>query len=150
MSKRYFNLDERERRLVQQISTVLYILTLYTLVGFQLYRQFVLHQPMEAWNDIAILITVNVIVWIGAVLYLSGTVNPKVVSLRHLLLGFVAFVIFGLAFTLFKYTVLLGQTMGIRQIWDALITVLKVSALLTAFWGFLAFIGNKLVEKRIR
>jgi len=33
------------------------------------YRQFALRQPNEEWNDIAIIITFNVIVWLGAVLY---------------------------------------------------------------------------------
>ena len=149
MSKKLFKLDERETHIVRQISTILYLITLYSLMGLQLYRQFVLHQPQEEWNDIAILISFNVIVWLGAMLYLIGVVNPKVVKLRYLIIGFTGFVILGLAFTLFKYSVLLDQTLSLRQILNIFFTVLTISALLTAFWGLLAYLGNKRIEKRI-
>jgi hypothetical protein len=149
MSKQLFKLDERETHIVRQISTILYLITLYSLMGLQLYRQFVLHQPSEEWNDIAILISFNVIVWLGALLYLLGAVNPKVVKLRYLIIGFTGFVVLGLAFTIFKYSVLLDQTLSLRQILDSFFIVLKISALLTAFWGLLAYLGNKRIEKRI-
>lgn len=143
-------MDERGNHIVRQISTIMYIITIYSLVGFQLYRQFVLNQPSEEWNDIAILISFNVIVWLGSVLYLSGVVNHKIVRIRYMIIGFTGFILLGLAFTIFKYTVLLDQTLTIRQIIDYFFTVLKISALLAAFWGLLAFLGNKRVEKRIR
>lgn len=150
MSKQFSKIDEREKRIVRRVSSVLYILTLYSLIGFQLYRQFVLNQPSEEWNDIAILISINAIVWIGSVLYLSGVFNPKVVRMRYLIVAFTGFVILGLAFTIFKYSVLLDQTLSMRQILDTGFIVVKISALLTGFWGILAYLGNKRIEKRIR
>ena len=149
MSKQFFKMDERGNRIVRQISTIMYIITIYLLIGFQLYRQFVLNQPSEEWNDIALLISINVIVWIGSLLYMSGDVNPKVVRIRYLIVGFTGFVILGLAFTIFKYSVLLKQTLSMRQILDNFFTVLKISALLTGFWALLAYLGNKRMEKRI-
>ena len=150
MSKQFSKIDEREKRIVRRVSSFLYILTLYSLIGFQLYRQFVLNQPSEEWNDIAILISINAIVWIGSVLYLSGVFNPKVVRMRYLIVAFTGFVILGLAFTIFKYSVLLDQTLSMRQILDTGFMVVKISALLTVFWGILAYLGNKRIEKRIR
>jgi hypothetical protein len=150
MSKRLLKFDERGNRIVRQISSILYIVTLYSLIGFQLYRQFVLNQPSEEWNDIAILISINAIVWIGSVLYLSGVVNPKVVRIRYLIFGFTGFVLLGLAFTIFKYSILLEQTLSVRQLLDTFFTVLKISALLIGFWALLAYLGNKRMEKRIR
>lgn len=150
MSKRFLKLDERENRIVRRISSVLYIVTLYSLIGIQLYRQFVLNQPSEEWNDIAILISINAIVWIGSLLYLSGIVNPQVVRIRYLIFGFTGFVLLGLAFTIFKYSILLEQTLSVRQLLDTFFTVLKISAVLIGFWGFLAYLGNKRMEKRIR
>jgi len=150
MSKRFLKFDERENRIVRRVSSVLYILTLYSLIGFQLYRQFVLNQPSEEWNDIAILISINAIVWVGSLLYLSGVFSPKVVRMRYLIVGFTGFVILGLAFTIFKYSVLLDQTLSMRQILDTGFMVVKISALLTVFWGILAYLGNKRIEKRIR
>ena len=149
MSKQSFKLDERGKRIARQVSTILYIITLYSLMGFQLYRQFVLNQPSEEWNDIALLISFNVIVWIGSLLYLSGVVGPRVVRVRDLIIGFFGFVMIGLAFTIFKYSVLLDQTLSMRQILDYFFTVLKISALLVGFLGLLAYFGNRRLEKRI-
>jgi len=111
MIKHSFTLDERGKRILRQTSTILYIITIYSLIGFQLYRQFVLNQPSEEWNDIALIISFNVIVWIGSLLYLSGVVNPKAVKLRYIIIGFTGFVLLGFAFTIFKYSVLLDQTL---------------------------------------
>jgi hypothetical protein len=150
MSKRLFKLDERGNRTVSQISTILYVITLYSLTGFQLYRQFVLKQPSEEWNDIAILISFNVIVWLGSLLYLSGVVDPKVIRLRTLIAGFTGFVILGSAFTIFKYSVLLDQALSMRQILDCIFMVVKISALLAVCLGLLAYFGTRRIEKQIR
>ena len=150
MSNPILKLDEREKNLVRRISSVLYILTLYALMGIQLYRQFVLNQPTEAWNDIAMIIAFNVIAWIGAVMYLSGVINPKVVRIRTMIIGFLGFILIGEAFTIFKYSVLLDQTLTGRLILDTSLTVLLVSAGLIGFWGVLAFLGNRRMERRIQ
>jgi hypothetical protein len=83
-------------------------------------------------------------------LYLSGVVNPTVLKMRYIIVGFIVFVIIGLTFTIFKYTVLLGQTLSLKQILDAFFIVFKISAILIGFWGLLAFLGNKRIEKQIR
>ena len=150
MSKQIIKLDERGNRIFRKISSVLYIVTIYSLIGFQLYRQFVLNQPQEEWNDIAILISINAIVWVGSLLYLSGVVNPRVVRMRYLIIGFTGFVIIGLVFTIIKYSVLLDQTLSMSLILDSFFMVLKISALLIGLWGLLAYLGNKRMEKRIR
>jgi hypothetical protein len=149
MNKRFLKLDEREIRVIRKVSSVLYVLTLYSLIGIQLYRQFALQQPSQEWNDIAILISFNVIVWIGSLLYLSGDVNLKAVRIRYLIGGFIGFLIIGLAFTIFKYTVLLGQPLSIQQVLDSFFIVLKVSTVLLGTWGLLAYLGNRRMEKRI-
>ena len=149
MSKRFLNLDERGMGIMRQISTVLYVITLYSLVAVQLYRQFALHQPNEEWNDIAIIITFNVIVWIGAVLYLTGLVNPKKMKMRSLIAGFIGFVLIGFAFTVFKYSVLLHQRLVMSHVVDYLLTVIKISAFLVITWGLIAYLGNLRMEKQI-
>ena len=150
MTKHSFTLDERGKHILRQTSTILYIITIYSLIGFQLYRQFVLNQPSEEWNDIALIISFNVIVWIGSLLYLSGVVNPKAVKLRYIIIGFTGFVLLGFAFTIFKYSVLLDQTLSMRQIHDYFLTVLKISAILVVLWGLLALLGNRRIEKHLK
>lgn len=125
MIKHSVTLDERGKRILRQTSTILYIITIYSLIGIQLYRQFVLNQPSEEWNDIALIISFNVIVWIGSMLYLSGVVNPKAVKLRYIIIGFTGFVLIGLAFTIFKYSVLLDQTLSMRKVFDYFLVTTK-------------------------
>jgi hypothetical protein len=110
----------------------------------------VLDQAIEEWNDIAILIAFNVIVWIGSIMYVGGAFNPKVVKTRYLVIGFASFVMLGLGFTLFKYEVLLDQTLNMSMVVDSGATVLIVSAILTGFWGILGYLGSKRIEKQIQ
>jgi hypothetical protein len=149
MSRTPFNLDERSIGIVRKISTVLYILTIYSLIGVQLYRQFVLKQPTEAWEDIAVIITFNAVVWVGAVLYLSGVVNPKNINLRYLLAGYLGFILIGLVFTVFKYNVLGSQPLSMDQVLEYLLIIVKVSGVLAIVLGLLAYLGSRRVEKTL-
>jgi hypothetical protein len=135
--------------IVRKISTALYIITIYSLIGVQLYRQFVLHQPTENWEDIAVIITFNVVVWLGSLLYLSGIVNPKNINLRYLLAGYLGFILLGFVFTVFKYNVLESQPLSMEQVLDYLLIVVKVSGGLAIGWGVLAYLGSRRLEKEI-
>ncbi len=149
MSRTRLNLDERSMGIVRKISTALYIITIYSLIGVQLYRQFVLHQPTENWEDIAVIITFNVVVWLGSLLYLSGIVNPKNINLRYLLAGYLGFILLGFVFTVFKYNVLESQPLSMEQVLDYLLIVVKVSGGLAIGWGVLAYLGSRRLEKEI-
>ena len=149
MSKRYFIFDEREVTTFLKLCTILYIITLFSLMIMQLYRQFVLEQPQREWNDIAMVITVKVLVILGSVLYLTGSVNPKKIKLRYILAGYGGFVLIGFLFTIFKYTVLLGEDLTLKQVADYFWTVLVISGILVLVWGLLAYLGSRRIEKQI-
>jgi hypothetical protein len=149
MNKKFFNFDEREYNTFRSLCTVMYLLTIFSLVVIQLYRQFVLHQPQEAWNDIAILLTANILFLFGLTLYLTGAINPREIKLRHLLLGYALFVLVGFLFTIFKYAVLLGQEINLLQVWDSLSTVVIISGVLMLALGLLAYLGNRRIDKQI-
>ena len=149
MNKKPFNLDERERNVYRNFITVLYFITLVALIGMQLYRQFVLGQPTEQWNDIALLITFNVLFLLGGGLYLSGTVNPKKIKTRYIVIGYAAFVLLGLVFTIFKYSVLLKQKVGLDQIWEYILIIIPITAILAIGWGLLAYLGHRRIEKQL-
>ena len=149
MSKKPFRIDERDLDIFRKVCTTLYIITIYALVGIQLYRQFVLHQPRKDWNDIAIILTLNIIVCLGALLYVKGGISLKKTKLVYVIAGYAGFVLLGLAFTIFKYTVLLDQELSLMQVWDYLFTVVKISGLLVLGWGLLAYLGNRRIEKQI-
>jgi hypothetical protein len=127
----------------------MYLLTIFSLIVIQLYRQFVLHQPQEAWNDIAMLLTINILVLLGLTLYLTGVINPRKIKLRNLLGGYALFVLVGFLFTIFKYAVLLGQDINLAQVWSSLSTVVIISGILVLALGLLAYLGNRRIDKQI-
>ena len=149
MNKKLFIVDEREKEIFRKICTTLYLLTLLALMAIQLYRQFVLHQPSQEWDDIALLLTINVIALLGALLYLSGAINPMKIKAGYLLAGYTAFVVVGFFFTVFKYTVVLKQDLGASQIYEYLGIVAIISGLLVLVLGLFAFLGSKDLEKKI-
>jgi len=149
MNKRPFNLDERERNVYRNFITILYFITLVALIGMQLYRQFALGQPNEQWNDIALLITFNALFLLGGGLYLSGTVNPKKIKTRYVVIGYMTFVLLGLLFTIFKYSVLLGQKVSLDQIWEYILIIIPITAILAIGWGLLAYLGHRRIEKQL-
>jgi cation transport ATPase len=149
MRNKPFNLDEREQNVYRSLITRLYFITLTVLIAMQLYRQFALDQPMEQWNDIALLITFNVLFLLGGGLYLSGALNLRKIKARYIVIGYAAFVLIGLLFTIFKYALLLGQDVGLEQIWNYFLIVAPISAVLLIFWGLLGYLGHRRVEKQI-
>jgi len=149
MNKKLSKIDERELDTFRKICTTMYIITIFALIGIVSYRDFVLDQPHQQWDDIAMLMTINVIVTFGAFLYLNGSINPTKIKIRYLIAGYVGFVLFGLAFTLFKYAVLEGLFIDLAFAFDKLKTVLSISGLLLLGWILLAYFGSKKIEKRI-
>jgi heme/copper-type cytochrome/quinol oxidase subunit 3 len=149
MRKRPFILDERERIVFRDLITVLYFITLAVLIAMQLYRQFVLNQPSGQWNDMALLITFNILFLLGGGLYLSGTVNLKKIKVRYIVIGYAAFVLLGLLFTIFKYAVFLKQDVRLEQVWDYFLIILPITAVLVIAWGLLGYLGYRRMEKRI-
>ena len=149
MRNRPFKLDEREQNVYRSLITLLYFITLTVLIAMQLYRQFALDQPMEQWNDIALLITFNVLFLLGGGLYLSGALNLRKIKARYIVIGYAAFVLIGLLFTIFKYALLQGQDVGLEQIWNYFLIVAPITAVLLIFWGLLGYLGHRRVEKQI-
>ena len=149
MKDRAFKLDERDLSNFRKVCTILYIITIYALMGVLVYRQFVLRQPHQEWDDIAIIMTVNVIGCIGAFLFIGGGFSLKQIKLWHLAIGYGAFLLIGFGFTIFKYAVLLGQTLSRDQVWGFFLTDLKISGVLVIALGIVAYLGNRRIEKQI-
>jgi len=148
MSKAPLNLDERNINIILRICTVLYVLTLASLIVTQLYRQFVLHQATQEWQDIANIIAFNVIFLLGSVLYLGG-ITPQKVKLGHILVLYAGFVLIGVIFTIFKYAILLGQKVSLAEVRNYLVIVSVICGALIAAWSLLTYLGKKRIEKRL-
>ena len=149
MNKKLPVFDERELVVFRKICTTMYIITIFALIGIVGYRDFVLGQPHQQWDDIAMLMTINVIVMIGALLYLNGSINPTKIKIRYLIVGYIGFVLVGFAFTIFRYAVLEGVYIDLAFAFDEFKIILLISGLLVLGWSLLAYFGSKKIEKKI-
>jgi hypothetical protein len=149
MAKSPLALDERNVETVRKVCTVMYGVTMVLLSLTIFYRQFVLGQATGEFEDIAVILTLNVIVGLGALLYFGGVALPQI-SPRALASGYLGFVLLGFGFTVFKYTVLLDQPMDAGALWASFLTVATVCALLTGLYILAAYLGHRRLEKEAR
>ena len=141
-------LDERNINTVCQVCSVMYGITWLMLAGILVYRQFVLGQSTEEFNDIAMVFTFNVIFAIGAILYFGGVpffrIKPVTVGVIYL-----GFVVIGFLFTMFKYTILLEQHLSMRDVLDKFSIVLTICAAILATYTLFAYFGKRRMDKEI-
>jgi hypothetical protein len=142
-------MDERSVETVRKVCTVMYGITLVLLALAIFFRQFVLGQSTREFEDIAVILTLNVIVGLGAILYFGGVALPRF-SPRALAVSYGAFVVLGFGFTVFKYAVLLDQPISVGALWGHFLTVTTVCALLTGLYVIAAYLGHRRLEKQAR
>lgn len=149
MAKKPFRFDERDLNNFYRICTTLYLLTIMALAGVQLYRQFVLHQPSEEWNDIAIILTVNILGCLAAILFIGGGFDPRKIKLRYIAVGYGAFLLFGFGFTVFKYAILLDEEVTAADLWNYFFLDFRISAIILLVLGLIAYLGSRRIENQI-
>ena len=149
MNRKSLHLDERTIKIILKICAILYAITIYSLIGVMSYRQFVLHQAVKEFEDMAIIVSFNVLAMIGSALYFVGGFAIKKSRLRWIIAGYLGFVLFGFAFTIFRYTVLLDQELSLNQVVGYFLTVAKITGILVIVGCLLAYLGNRRTEKQI-
>jgi len=97
----------------------------------------------------AIIVSFNVLAMIGSALYFAGGFAIKKSRLRWIIAGYVGFVLFGFAFTIFRYSVLLDQELSLNQVVGYFLTVAKITGILVIVGCLLAYLGNRRTEKQI-
>ncbi len=142
------NLDERNLGTIKKVCTIMYFINIVILSFILIYRQFVLHQNVSEFTDIANLLVFNVVVAISAILYLGGITFPKI-RLRTLFFIYCTFVTTGFLFTLFKYNVLLDQPLSINAALEKLLIVVVICGLFIMVYGLFAYFGYRKIEKDI-
>ena len=106
-------------------------------------RELVLGLPVSGYNDIAMIFTVNVLLFIGAVLYHGGVIVPRIRAARPAAIYAMA-VVAGTAFTAVKY----GVT-SFSAILGHLKIVASILGVMVAVYALLAYAGNRKTERRI-
>jgi len=143
MNKPSFRSDERTISLIRKICTCFYFVTMVALCCILLYRQLILGQPLDELHDLAMLVTANIILWIGAALYYGGLTIGRVRALPVILI-YLVLVAAGTIFTTWKYG---STTFG--EIAGHFITVATISAGLVAIWAILAYVGQRGMDREL-
>ncbi len=143
MNKKVSPLDERNRAVIGKICIILYILTIYFLIGDMIYREFWLHQKPGQFEDIAALTIGNLIFFVGLVLYFGG-VSVGRISIKKFLTVYFLFVTAGIVFALFKY-----HEFSLPFLLDIGIRIVTITAIMFIAAGTIAYIGKRRIDRDI-
>ena len=142
------HMDERTAGIIGRICTTMYLVTMAMLIGVITYREFVLGQPISEFEDVAIIVTVNVLVGLAAGLYLIGLNLPRpgLLVLVPVYLGFVAL---GFGFTMLKDAVFLHKEVDLGFALGKLQIVATICGLMVALYAAIAWLGHRRIEREI-
>ena len=146
MKNKPFNVDERGKEVVRRVCSTMYGLTLIALTGTMLFRQFVLSQPVSQFEDIAIIVTANILVLVVAVLYCGGVIFQKF-RLKYIIAGYALYVVVGFSFTFVKYRVLRTPPLSLGETFGKLSIVVIICGIITAVFVLFAYLGRRRVER---
>jgi len=141
-------MDERNRQIAGKVIAVMYFLTIVSMQGILLYRQFVLGQKLSDFEDIAIIVTINTLFLVSALLYF-GAIPLQKLKVKSMILIYAALVVLGSLFTWFKYNIIQKQGLNIEQLFDKAMIVMAIIGLIMGFWILLSIVGKKRIDKDI-
>lgn len=146
--KPFLNMDERNKKIALKVIAVMYFLTIITMQGIVLYRQFALGQELSEFEDIAIIMTINSIFLVSALLYF-GAIQIRRLNMKSILLIYISFIVLGSLFTYAKYNIFQSPGLSFEQLFDKLKIIAAIIGLLMVFWVFLSFVAKKRIDKKL-
>jgi len=139
-------MGERNKGIAYKVIAIMYFITLLSLVGVLLFRQFVLHQEVSEFEDMAIIVTVNSLFLISGLLYF-GAIPIQKLKIRTILLGYILFVVLGSLFTYAKYNIFQKPGLSFGQLLGKMIIVIAVCGIIVLFFVLFSFLGIRRIEK---
>ena len=76
-------MDERNKLVAYRVIAIMYLLTILSIQGIVMYRQFALDQDIHDFEDIAVILTVNVVFLISALLYFGAVPVQKLKTYKQ-------------------------------------------------------------------
>lgn len=143
-----FNMDERSKQVAYKIITVMYLLTILSMQGIVLYRQFALGQELKDFEDLAIIMTVNSLFLISALLYF-GAISIRKLRIKSILLIYLLLVVLGSAFTYAKYNLVRSPGLSFMELFDKLIIVFAILGIMMFFFILFSYLGKRRLDKEI-
>ena len=144
--KPLLNMDERTKIIAYRVIAVMYFITILAMQAIVLYRQFALGQEIHNFEDIAIIMTINSLFLIAALLYF-GAVQIRQLSIKNLILIYIAFVVLGSIFIFAKYNVFQDYGLSFAQLFDKIKIVAAIIGIILGFWILLSYLGKRRIEK---
>jgi hypothetical protein len=142
MSKSTFpGMDERTRESIRSVATILYFVTIQALVVDILYRQLVLKQSSSQFEDLAIILVFNVVVFLMAIFWKGG------ISFQRIRIGLLsAFYLLILALgSLLGW--FLGSFNDLSSYWPYLGRMAGVGAILIGIYVIVALLGKRRLDR---
>jgi hypothetical protein len=146
--KPFMNMDERSKQIGYKVIAIMYFLTIISMQGVAIYRQFVLGQSIHDFEDFAIIMTINSLFLICALLYF-GAIPIQKLEIKSILLGYVAIVVLGSLFTYAKYNIFQNHRLSIEQLFDKLIIIFSISGIIVLFFVIFSFLGKRKLDKEL-
>ena len=126
----------------------MYFLTILSMQGIVLYRQFALGQELRDFEDIAIIMTVNSLFLISALLYF-GAIHIRRLKIKSILLIYLLLVTMGSLFTYAKYNLFGSAKLSFSQLFDKLIAVYAITGIIIIFFIIFSILGKRKMEKEL-
>lgn len=143
-----FKMDERNLLIALKVTAVMYFITITLIMGALFYRQFVLHQDTDQFNDISLILVFNATFFIMGILYFGGIpinkIKPKVI-----IIGYLLFALGGFAFTYIKYTYLTDYKLTFSEILDKVYIVAIICGIFVFLYLLFAYFGKKRNDREL-
>jgi len=136
-------MDERNINIARKVLSRLYIATIWMIVVDIFYRTFALRQRPDQYEDLAIIMTVNVFLLLGFLLYYGGLTLDKIKPLK-VILFYIGFVVLGTIFTALKYRIT-----DFQALIGKVVIIASICAIMVALFLIIAYLGKRRVEKEI-
>jgi hypothetical protein len=133
--------DERNVAITRKICTRLYLITVAALWLDVCWRQFIVKQPLGEFIDLAVLMTANVILFIGAILFYGGVTMPRIRTSAVAVFYLVCIAV-GAAFTVFKY-----RLSPIGEVIERILLIAAIAGLVVLLYAVLAHLGAKKTDR---
>ena len=146
--KPFLNMDERNKQIAYRIMSIMYLLTILSMQGIVLYRQFALGQELGEFEDIAIIMTVNSLFLVSALLFF-GAIPVRRLKVKSILLIYLLLVVMGSLFTIVKYNLVKGAGLSFAQLFDKLIIVYAVTGIILLFFIIFSILGKRKMEREL-
>jgi hypothetical protein len=146
--KRFSNMDERNKLIAYRVMSIMYLLTIMSLQGIIIYRQFALGQSIHDFEDIAIVMTVNSLFLVTALLYF-GAIPVQKVKIKSVLAAYVAIVVLGAVFVYVKYNVFQSPGLSMGELFHKMLIISAVSGLIVLFYVVFLLLGKKRMNKEL-